>query len=268
MQAYEIDLALARELQLNPTLIVPAGVNMSAISLLPGALVQATDPAGAQGLRPLREVRFDLTAGQKGIQELEERIREGFYNNIFMMMSNDQNGQMTAREVMERAREKRLALTPILRLTHEYLTPRIARNLDIMGKRGKLPPFPPEMRGSTLRIQYRSVLAKAAEMEKSAVTKDHMIQFAVPMSQIDPTILDNYDMDELARETSRNDGMPTTVMRDPVKVEEMRAARAAQQQQQQQLVEMAHAAETAETLSKADTSGKNALTDVIAQAGK
>lgn len=262
LQAFEVDLALAREKQINPPLIVPAGVNLAGLSLLPGALNQATDPAGAQGLRPLHETRFDLAAGQAGIAELSTRIREGFYNNIFLMLANDQGGKMTAREVMERAREKRLALTPILRLTHEYLTPRVARNLDIMGKRGKLPPFPPEMAGASLRIQYKSVLAKAAELERSATSKDHMLNFVAPLAAIDHTILDNYDFDALSRETAKNDGLPAAIMRDPKKVEELRQARQQLIAQQQQMEQQAHLAQTAQTLSKADTSGKNALTDV------
>ena len=264
LQAYAVDLALAREKQLNPTLIVPPGVNLSGISLMPGALIQATDAAGAQGLRPLHDVRFDIKAGQDGLEQLKVAIKEGLYNNIFMMLSSDTGGKMTAREVAERSREKRLALTPILRLTHEYLTPRIARILDIMGKRGLLPPFPPEMENSTLRIQYKSVLAKAAEIERGAMAKDHMLNFALPLSAVDPNILDNYDMDAFVRDAAKNDGVGASVMRDPAKVEEMRAAKAEMARQQAMQQQQQHEAETAKTLSAADTSGKNALTDVLA----
>ncbi len=266
LQAYEIDLALAREKQINPPLVVPSGVNLAGLSLLPGALNQASDPAGSQGLRPLHEVRFDLAAGQQGVAELENRIQEGLWNNFFLMISSGENGKRTAREVMELASEKRLVLTPILRLTHEYLTPRIACDLDIMGKRGKLPPFPPEMAGSTLRIVYKSVLAKAAELQRGMATKDHLLNFALPMASVDPTFLDNYDMDEAARETSANDGLPARIMRDPADVDKMRQARQQLAAAQQQKEDQAHAAETAQTLSKTDTSSKSALTDVLSAA--
>ena len=96
------------------------------------------------------------------------------------------------------------------------------------------------------------------------MAKDHMLNFALPLSAVDPNILDNYDMDAFVRDAAKNDGVGASVMRDPAKVEEMRAAKAEMARQQAMMQQQQHEAETAKTLSAADTSGKNALTDVLA----
>lgn len=263
LQAMEIDLALAREKQINPPLLAAPGVNPYAISTLPGAINQVQSIEGMTGLRSVYDVRFDDAKAREGIAEIERRIRETFYNNIFLMIANDEGGKMTAREVMERAREKRLALTPILRLTDEYLTPVIDRTMEILGQRGRLPPIPDELRGKRLRIQYKSVLAAAAQMEEASAIGQHMLNFTAPLLEVFPELADNYDADQLAREHARRSGVPNKVMRDPAEVEKMRAARAEMAQQQQQLDQGQQLADTAKTLAGADTQSKNALTDVL-----
>lgn len=264
LQAYEIDIALAREKQINPPLIVPPGTNLAGLSLLPGALNVSLDAAGGQGLRPLHETRFDIGAGQEAINELEGRIRDAFYNNIFLMIANDDGGKMTAREVMERAREKRLALTPILRLTNEYLTPKVARALEIMGKRGKLPPYPPELEGQKIRVQYKSVLAQAAMMETSANMRSHMLNLVMPLAQMRPDVLDNYDLDDFLRKDAENSSVPASGLRSPEDVQAKREADAEEQAKAIQAEKANLAANTAKTLSETNTQDQNGLTDLLA----
>jgi len=265
LQAYEYDLALAREKEINPPMIAPPGVKSEAYSLLPGYINPSTDPSGTQGLRPAYQIAFNTQHAKEAINEIKEEIRESFYNNIFLMIANDTGGKMTAREVVERAHEKRLALTPILRLTNEHLTPTIARAAEICGKRGKLPPYPDALRGQQLVVQYKSVLAAAAALEKANAVSSHILGFVAPIAELFPEALDNFEGDEMVREHFKNSGGPASNLRDPAKVEEIRANRAAMQQAQQKQQEAMQAAETAKSLSQADTGSKNALTDLVNQ---
>ena len=265
LQAYEYDLALAREKEINPPMIAPSGVQGAQYSLLPGFINQVTDPAGAQGLRPAYQISFNTQHAKEGIAELERRIREAFYNNIFLMIANDTGGKMTAREVVERAHEKRLALTPILRLTNEYLTPTISRALEILGKRGKLPPYPESLRGQQLVVQYKSVLAAAASLEKANAVTSHMLGFIAPLAEILPDVLDNYDTDEMARDHFTNSGGGVKNLRSEQEVKEIRAKRVEQQMAQQKQQEAMQMAETAKTLAGADMEGQNALTELAGQ---
>lgn len=262
LQAYECDLALAREKQIRPPMIAPPGVDPDLLSLLPGIINPSTDAMGAEGLRPVYQVNFDLNAGKEGVLECERRIRETFKNNIFLMIANDMGGKMTAREVIERVQEKRLSLTPVMRLMDEWLTPTVGRMLSIAGKRGKLPPYPDVLRGQQLRVQYKSVLAEAASIAKAQATTDHMLTFAANLAQIKPEVLDNYDFDEIARSTAENAGVAIKNLKDPDRRDEERGMRAEQMAAMQAQEQAAMMAQTAQTLSKADTNGKNALTDL------
>ncbi len=266
LQAREIDVALAGEKQINPPMVAPSGMDLSSLSLLPGAINQPSDPAGGQGLRPLHENTFDLSAGYEGIARVEERIRTAFWNHIFLMISSDNGAKMTAREVVERAREKKLALTPILSVTDSLLKPIISIVYAIAGKRGLLAPFPPELQGKDLKVVFNSSLAKAAQMEKSALTADHVLGFLLPLSQSVPSVMDNYDWDTVVRETGADSGVPASQYRDPKDVEDDRKAQAAAQQQERQSALAEQQSQTAKNLAGADTSGQNALTDLAALA--
>jgi hypothetical protein len=251
-------------MQVNPPTVTLPGVNLQAGALLPGARTQATDPAGAQGVRPIFEVDFNVQNARINTAAIEERIREGFYNNIFLMLANDDGGKMTAREVMERAREKRLALTPILRLTHEYLTPTFARWYEIAGKRGRLPAPPAELQGKQLKIVYKGVLAQAADMEDANASRDSLTLGVEMAKQLqDPSIMDIYNVEKALRNIHRKMGAPAEETRSDEEVAEMRAQRAQQQAQQQAISNAQEVAKTAKLLGDTPTDGKSALTDII-----
>lgn len=267
LQAMEYDAAMLVELLAKPPTVSIAGSNFSPLSVLPGANTQATDAESAASVKALYQVQFDLGKLRDAISNHEERIRRRFWNHIFQMLMNA-DGQMTATEIMERAQEKRIALTPILRITGGYLTPRLARNLDILGRRGMLPPLPPELQGQPMKLEYKSPLAEAAKMQRAASVGNHVLNFVVPFAkEVDPSILDNYDIDEMARGQSADAGMPARYLRDPKKVEEIRAQRAQAQAKQAQGEAANLAANTAKTLGDTDTQGKNGLTDTLAALG-
>ena len=266
LQVWEFDIALARELELKPPLNRPASVNPAAVSILPGALNATTGPEAAQGLTPVYMVKFNIADATVARDECVTAVREGLWNNIFLMLANDQGGKMTAREVIERAQEKRISLTPILRLTGELLKPMAEIVTDIMGKRGRLPPYPPEMEGQRIKIVFKGVLAKAAELQKAAAIEGFLNVMASTIAPLFPDAIDNIDGDKVTRELRASAGVPARFMRSPEDVASMRQARAQQAAEQARMEQEAQAAETAKTLASAPTDGKNALTDVMAAA--
>jgi hypothetical protein len=264
LQVWEYDIALARELELKPPMNLPAGRNPAAVSILPGALNATTDPAGAQGLTPVYQVKFNIADAIQARNECIAAIKDGFWNNIFLMLANDDGGKMTAREVIERAQEKRISLTPILRLTGELLKPMAEIVTDIMGRRGRLPPYPPEMEGQRIKIVFKGVLAKAAELQKAAAIEGFLAVLGQSIVPLFPDALDNIDGDKVTRELRASAGVPARFMRSPEDVQAMREARAQQAAQQAQMAAAQQAADTAKTLADTPTDGKNALTDLVA----
>ena len=259
----EVDAATAVELQVKPPLIVPFGMMGEPVSLIPGALTYSTDAASDQGVRPIMQVDHDLSHSTQKINEHEDRIERAFYVNIFLMIANDQGGKMTATEVLERANEKGLALTPILRIGEEYHKPIIRFVYHVAGRRGRLPEIPPELEGQEIKVTMKTVLFQAAELQRSTATRG-CVGFAVQVGQTVPSVLDNIDFDKVVRDDFRRNGAPADLLVDPKIVEERRQA-AAQAQARQAQGEAANlAANTAKTLSETNTDSNNALTNIMA----
>lgn len=263
LMAMEIDAATAVELQVKPPLLVPFGMMGEPVSLIPGGLTYSTDAASDQGVRPIMQVDHDLSHSTQKINEHEDRIERAFYVNIFLMIANDPGGKMTATEVLERANEKGLALTPILRIGEEYHKPIIRFVYQVAGRRGRLPEIPPELEGQEIKVTMKTVLFQAAELQRSTATRG-CVGFAVQVGQTVPSVLDNIDFDKVVRDDFRRNGAPADLLVDPKIVEERRAAAAEMQAKQRQGEAANLAANTAKTLSETQTDADNALTDTLA----
>jgi len=79
--------------------------------------------------------------------------------------------QMTATEVLERAREKGMLLAPTMgRQQSESLGPSIEREIDILDQQGLLPEMPDILKevGSDYKVEYDSPLSRAQKAEETA----------------------------------------------------------------------------------------------------
>lgn len=265
LQAYEYKIALAVDKMLDPPMNVPAGMQTQALSLIPGAMNYLTDGAGEEGLRPVYQIEFDIQKAQVKATELEKRVRRGLFEDLFLMLANDHSGKMTAREIVERHQEKMLVLGPVfMRMNQEYFSPRIDRCLGIMGRRGKLPPLPPELAGKQIKIEYLSVLAEAVRLQQN-VALEQSTGFLLQIAAVNPEALDCVDLDELIRQHFAGSGSTPKVLRDIKAIEQIRERRSAAQQKEAMQVAAVEGAKAAKDLSQADTDGKNLLTDASAQ---
>ena len=89
---------------LRPTNVKPVSSGVTCVA----------DPNG-QSFRPAIDVRLDLGALAADIAEVQGRIKEAFYANLFLMMAESDRREITAREIDERREEKMLMLGPVLR---------------------------------------------------------------------------------------------------------------------------------------------------------
>ena len=67
--------------------------------------------AAFKGFRPAMEVRIDLGALGQDIAEVQGRIKQAFYADLFLMMAESDRREITAREIDERHEEKMLMIT-------------------------------------------------------------------------------------------------------------------------------------------------------------
>ncbi len=189
--------------------------------------------------------RYDV--GLDRANRKRQAINDAFHVDLFRMFANLEK-QMTAREVAERSSEKLIQFSPTFaRMTTEYLNPLLERVFMILIRAGAFPQPPAEVMSSgTLdyKVSYSSRIALAISAQANNSFARTM-EIVMPLSQVRPDILDNYDMDKIARDISRNDGMPADWLLPAEKVEQVRQARAQQAAQQAKVEQMGAMADAA-----------------------
>lgn len=174
---------------------------------------------------------LDSNSADNFMEQIRMQIREAFFVDQLQL---NEGPQMTATEVMQRTEEKLRVMGPILgRLHNELLKPIIDRVFLILWKRGKLPENMPEiLNGRDLEVQYASMISRSQKAtEVDNITR--MFGTIGPLIQIDPNIMDNFDLDVTVRHISRLLSVPTEIIVDQDDMEDTRAAKAEQMQQAQ-----------------------------------
>src|SRR6185503_3409752 len=154
--------------QVKPPMVGPPSLRNEPASLLPGGVTYVADPSG-QGFRAAIDVRLDLSHLAADIAEVQGRVKEAFYANLFLMLAESDRREITAREIDERREEKMLMLGPVLeRLHDELLQPLVARVFNIMARNGQLPEPPCGLDRRGLQVEFISILAQAQKAVATA----------------------------------------------------------------------------------------------------
>jgi hypothetical protein len=247
----------------NPPMTAPSSLRNQRASLLPGDVTYVDVSQGQQGFAPAYQINPRINELMMDIQENQGRIRRAFFEDLFLMIANDQRSNITAREIQERHEEKLLMLGPVLeRLNDELLDPLIDRTFNIMMKVGMIPKPPPELQGLDLSVEYISVMAQAMKMVGIS-SIERTMQFAGQIAQANPQVLDKIDFDQALDEYSAMLGVPPSIIRDDDSVAKTRAQRAQQQNAMMAAQTAQQGAQTAKTLSETQVTDENALTNMI-----
>jgi hypothetical protein len=199
--------------------------------------------------------------------EVQDRINKAFYVDLFLMLANSDRRQITAREVAEKHEEKLLMLGPVLERLHaELLDPLINRTFNILQRNGVLPEPPSQLVDSDMTIEYVSVMAQAQRMVGISGL-ERTVGFAMSMAQVWPTAAIKIDPMQVIDEYAHAAGVNPRIVRPDEEAEEIMAAQAEQAAKQQQAMQAQQTAQTAQIASQTDTSGQNALTDMMRNAG-
>jgi hypothetical protein len=197
----------------------------------------------------------DYNVGRDRAEWKRQAINSAFHVDMFQMFAQLEQ-RMTAREVAERTTEKLVQFSPTFaRKMTELYNPLLQRVWGICIRAGLFPPPPEDLvqegpEGLFLpepQITYSSRIALAIKgLENVAFYR--MMEGLTPVLSVQPDVIDNFDLDEIARDTSRNDGLPARWMRPVKEVEALRQqradaqAQAAEMQQQMVQAKMLHAA--------------------------
>jgi len=235
----------------------------TAISLLPGE-VNFVDALGAgQVLRPAVQPdprAIEVIELQK--RNYEKRINEAFFADLWLLLSQS-DGQMTAREVIERREEKLQQLGNVLEaLQEELLDPLVTRVFNILSRRRKIPPPPPEIQGRQFKTQFISMAGQAQKVLGTTML-ERLAAFVGNLAAVKPDVLDKVNFDELVDVYADDLGVPPNTTHTEDEVKQIRAARAQQAQQAQQAAQLQQGADTAKTLSETKLEDPSALNEML-----
>lgn len=176
----------------------------------------------------------DLNAIRVAIQAKQDSIRRKFLNDKLQMVGGP---AMTATEVNAVQNEKMRILGPVLgRLQTEFLAPLINRVFNIMLRNGELPPPPEELQGRPVKVQYVSPISRA-QKQTDAQAVQQAFEYLMPIVQIDPSILKNFDFNEIARDSQELFGFSSKYLKSPERMKKEDQAAQEQQAKQAQMVE-------------------------------
>lgn len=241
----------AAQLTIRPPMIGPSDGFMYPLDLTPDGFSYYT-PGTQDEVKPLiTGARVDI--GLEMMADVRQRIRSAFFIDQLQLQEGP---QMTATEVMQRTEEKLRHMGPILgRMQFEFLQPLLERVYDIMSEEGLIDPAPEILAGREVKFHFTSQIVKAQKTSELENLNRAMITLA-PIVQVDPSAMDNLDVDGTFRYVAKQYGLPPEVLRREDKRDEIREQRAQAQeeaqQQQRQLVEAERIQKAGPTLLKAN----------------
>lgn len=263
LQHEQMRKAQAIDYMTKPPLQVPASMKGRDVDTLPGGITYVDQAGPAGGMRTAFDTRLDLSHLLGDIQDVRERIRSAFSADLFLMLANSTNTNMTATEVAERHEEKLLMLGPVLeRLHSEMLDPLIEATFEHMLAAHIVPPPPPELHGMDLNVEFVSMLAQA---QRAIATNsvDRFVGNLGQVAQFKPDVLDKFDSDVWADKYSDMLGVDPEFVVPSDKVALIRSQRAQAQAQAQKVAQAEQAASAAQKLGTVQTPSGNAANDVM-----
>jgi hypothetical protein len=252
----------------NPPMIASPAMANTKMSLLPGDVTYGDMKDGSMGFKPAFEMKFDITAALKDIEDHKKRIKDAYYESLFLMISGSDRREVTAEEIRAKQEEKMLVLGPVLeRSNGELFTPAIRRTWAILRRRGKIGPPPDVMRGHNALFEFESILAQAQRMLKIAAI-DRFHAFVGGQAAVNPNAYDIIDSDTMNREYGDDLAVPGKILRDDKTMDAIRQQRAKQQQAAEMAANAQKLAPAAQVLSNTDASGDSALNRMLGTIGQ
>lgn len=250
---------------IRPPMKGPTSMKGQAASIISGDITYI-DNVNGQGFEPVYEVNFRIQEMEAKQAQVRNRIQRCFYEDLFLMLSNLDRRQITAREIEERHEEKLLALGPVLeQINQDLLDPLtdIAFNMHV--RQNLLPPPPPELQGVDLKIEYISVMAQAQKM-LGVGSVERFTGFVGQIAAFDQNVLKKVKADQIVDIYADMLSVPPSIIRSDDEVNQINQMEQMQMQQARDAQIAQVQANVAEKLSKTKLSDDAALGAMLQQA--
>jgi hypothetical protein len=258
--------AQAIDKMVNPPLVADVQLKNQPANLTPGGItfVSGYASSGKPGFASVYDTKFPIQEITVDLQEVKGRLSQIFFNDVLRVASQyETRSNVTAVEWDLRKSESLVMLGPALeRIDNEVLRPVLDRVFAIANRAGILPPAPPEIAGQMITIDFVSMLAQAQQATRAG-SIERVLSLAGNLVGVDPSVMDNIDIDYSLDKYSSLLNNDPKMIRSPEALEAIRTQRAQAQAQAQQAAMAQQYAQSAKNLAGADTSGNNALTALL-----
>lgn len=221
-------LLIATDKQADPTTLIPDDGFLGPYSSQGGAINFYRSTTSMKDRIITLGSDANLGAIQAIIESYQHSVRRNYLNDKLQMFGGP---QMTATEVIHIEQQKMRLLGPIGgRFEVELLESLIERVFGLMYRRGEFPEIPEGLQASNLKVRYISPITRA-QKQTEAQAFNQAVSYLAPLVQTSPEMLQNFNFDEVARDTQNLFGYPQKYLYEEKKVQETRQAQAQAQQQ-------------------------------------
>ena len=226
----------AAQMSVIPPMWIPEELK-GRVRFVPGGNTYGDDPARKP--EPLiTNIKYGIGIDRE--ERTQKQIRDHFMVDFFLLPHELNTPQRTAFETRTMKEEKTVALSPTINgLESESLDTILDRVFDIGMEEGMLPPPPPILLqilgGARVKIDYMGPLAQLIRQFFRNQPYRNTLQEMMPVFQLQPAAMDNYDWDDWSHNIGEGNDLPVTSIRSPEEVAQIREQRLAEQQRQQQL---------------------------------
>ena len=264
VQVVDEDVHIAIKKGIDPPMVAPADVMMAGgVNTMPNGITYYQREMGDSAVRPASQVQLNIDDAMSLVQRKEQTVDKHFFVDLFRMLEGIDNGNITAREIIERVQEKMSLIGPALdNLQSEFLSNVVDRIFGIMQRAGILP-VPDEsvmevISEQTIKVEYVSVMAQDQKMS-GINALEQLSSFVGNLAQLFPQAADKFDADEAIDNMANMLGTDAGVVVSNDKVAQKRQAAQQAQQAQQAMAMAQQGAGVAKDLSQAQTGQGSAL---------
>lgn len=210
----------------DPVLLAHDDGVLEGFSLKPGAV--NLGGVNSQGQKMVHTLDVgNIAIGKELMDDERLAINDAFLVTLFQILV--ETPQMTATEVLERAREKGALLSPTMgRYQSEGIGPMVEREFDLLLHQGLLPPPPRALleAGGDYKVEYDAPLNRAMRAEQaSGIMRTYQWAAEMAAQTQDPSVMDWFNTDAIVPELADIQGAPYRWIRSNDEVESIREKR-------------------------------------------
>ncbi|ALC13826.1 portal protein [Sphingopyxis sp. 113P3] len=254
----------AIDLMVHPEKIVPPQVRLTG---QPRSIVTGNGVQRENIVVPYAMPYQAVEAIRQEIEKCKEQIDALFYADLFNAITNMRGIQpRNMEEIAKRNEEKLTQLGPVIeRVSTEKLMVVIDRTFSLMERGRLLPPAPPALRETDLKVEFVSILTQMQRLVGIGQI-ERSVSFVGNLAAAFPEAVDKINIDETIDEYAQRAGTPSKIIRSTAEAGKLRQARQAEIQQRKMLETVPavqQGADAARLLSETDVGGEPLLDTLL-----